>query len=292
MTEPYTVTPARHHHPAHRDRPMPTSRPALRASSRPPLTFHAEHDCVAIHAGEQHYIDQQLEQHFREAERTGAPHLAAPRPLDPAFGHYLAAGLAIAALERGAPVGFWQDPQRSTRARDTAWVSGDPTMPLLAHLQCVGPSPSFVEGPDRAWLAGRLERALLAGALRPKCNGHRFAASTGWVAAITLLRAVDDAPVVLTAGGLFPCPSLTLSSAAYEVHVPDDAPDEALMARGQRMWAQFAALPAREQWARAIAALRRDPRRISTRITPATWGAMHDGPPTLEEVTLEEVMDA
>lgn len=76
---------------------------------------------------------------------------------------------------------------------NTALVAGSDLVRLAAKLSMWADRFPFVEGPDRAWLAGLIEQGLKSGMYRRSLNGHEI----GWPGVIEFLRSREDEPVVV-----------------------------------------------------------------------------------------------
>lgn len=99
---------------------------------------------------------------------------------------------------------------------NTALAAGSDPIRLAAKLAGWGSGHVWVEGPDRAWLAGIIEQGLAGGMFRrqfrrgDKPDGELL--TQGWDQVVELLRARDDEPVVTaySGGDDFPRPQTHL----------------------------------------------------------------------------------
>lgn len=118
-------------------------------------------------------------------------------------------------------------------------IGGDPLRLFVRlHAQCE--IHTWVEGPDRAWLAGIIGEGLGTGIMRP----HQ-----GWDDVQRLLLRRDDEPVVTSFSGTDTFPSVNLAGWDEE---PDDWYD----------------VPADVQWTRAMEGLRKIK---GLRLNPQRW---------------------
>ncbi|WP_433067338.1 hypothetical protein [Dactylosporangium sp. CS-033363] len=163
---------------------------------------------------------------------------------------------------------------------NTALVTGPDPLRLAAKLGGWGEQHAWVDGPDRAWLAGIIDDALTAGIYRrslriqPRGHGPVEDVDLGWGDVLQLLRARDDEPVVTsyTVTGRFPNAEMAAWSPSP---MPDgwappwlDAPDRddwlrTHPDRDERLqWYEeetrdgWYLLPDAEQWAQGMAGLR------------------------------------
>ncbi len=134
---------------------------------------------------------------------------------------------------------------------NTAQACGSDAMRLVARIHCQCEIHGWVDGPDRAWLAGLVEEALAVGLLRREPMGY----GRGWLDVVDLLRARDDDMVVMSYSVCdgFPTPR------AIEPR-PDDEDWEEMSED--------------ERWAQASAALRA---RDGLRMQPSNWSSFRYG---------------
>jgi hypothetical protein len=132
-----------------------------------------------------------------------------------------------------------------TAGLNTAIALGSDPVRLFARLHGQCEIHCYVEGPNRAWLAGIIEEGRACGLYRD---------DMGWEAVIDLLRSRKDGPVVTSYSVTDSFPNADIGGATSETDV--DA---------------FYELPDAEQWARAIDGLRavRAGRRLELR--PDDW---------------------
>lgn len=129
------------------------------------------------------------------------------------------------------------------------------------HGQCE--LHAYVEGEDRDWLAGIIEQGLTSGLLRGEEMTRTSDPRSTWPAVIALLRERADAPVVTSYSVCEGFPNLTIVREERTWHptIPSWEPDE-----------EWYDLPAEEQWATALAALRAKQERGSRlRLQPSDW---------------------
>ncbi|MER7331782.1 MULTISPECIES: hypothetical protein [unclassified Micromonospora] len=106
---------------------------------------------------------------------------------------------------------------------NTALVAGSDPVRLAAKIHGWCESHAWVEGPDRAWLAGIIDQGLKAGIYRrairhsDEPDGELYA--QGWEQVQELLRARDDKPIVLSYSvcDQFPNPTTDLASPHRQV---------------------------------------------------------------------------
>jgi len=183
---------------------------------------------------------------------------------------------------------------------NTALLAGSDLIRLAAKIDGWCEVHAWVEGGDRAWLAGIIEQGLRAGMYRqglwmdnPDSGARDKWAPMGWDQVIGLLRARDDEPAVMSYSATdgFPNPYV----AGWEPPVdplwrPVWAADGEGLAEWQELddsirkeyhddrigelWAQ---LPAGQQWELAMDGLRRS--RPWARLAPDTLAAQTFGLP-------------
>lgn len=174
----------------------------------------------------------------------------------------------VSGAER-AHMGLLIDPNHETLRDDRAFgrllteacQRGDDWR-LIARLHGQCEIHAYVEGEDRDWLAGIIEGALASGLLREGFD-TTIDPNSGWRKVIDLLRSRDDEPVVTSYSVCEGFPNLTLvrQEETWQPTRPSWEPGE-----------EWYDLPAEEQWATALAALRKKDERGSwLRLQPANW---------------------
>ena len=123
---------------------------------------------------------------------------------------------------------------------NTALVMGSDAVKLLARLHGQCEIHAYVEGEDRAWLAGIITRGRETGVLRD---------DMGWEAVATFLVAAADAPIVTS----------------YSVCEQFPNPYAAKWKKGPDAWYE---LPRAKQWKLALATLRAQ---RGCRMQPSDW---------------------
>lgn len=119
---------------------------------------------------------------------------------------------------------------------NTAMDSGTEPLRLAARLMGQCEINTWVDGPDRRWLAGVITQGLASGDFRPEC---------GWHDVQRLLVERDDHPVVVSWSDPFP----TRWDARLRTPAGEFLDDE----EAERTWET---LPAAEQWTHGLQALR------------------------------------
>lgn len=114
----------------------------------------------------------------------------------------------------------------------TALTLGSDPLRFLARVHGQCEIHGYVEGPNRAWLAGIIDAGRASSVLR---------AGVGWEGVAALLRAAADAPVVMSYSVTESFPSLSA------------ARDGGFVGDGDA-WEE---LPAAERWSQALAGIRR-----------------------------------
>jgi hypothetical protein len=115
---------------------------------------------------------------------------------------------------------------------NTALAFGSDPVRLAAKLAHWADRFPFVEGPDRAWMAGVIEEGLRTGIYRRALNGYDL----GWPAVQEFLRCRDDEPVVAwyTVADSFPSRSVADWAAPQ---MPEDwMPEWARSEQGRAEW--------------------------------------------------------
>lgn len=179
---------------------------------------------------------------------------------------------------------------------NTALVAGSDVVRLAAKISGWCEAHTFVEGPDRAWMADIIDQGLKTGIYRRGLwyadgpDGPRDKWSDqGWGGVTALLRARDDEPVVLSYSVTDSFPNREIADwepqPMPEDWRPDWASDEGLddwrrMDDSERAhhWRDFAAdgwydVPDAEKWDMAMAGLRRD--RPWARLAPDTLAEVY-----------------
>jgi hypothetical protein len=135
---------------------------------------------------------------------------------------------------------------------NTALQLGNDAVKLAARIDGQCEIHGWVDGPNRAWLAGIISNALDDGLYRREVQGH----PTGWQDVLRLLMQRDDEPVVMSYSvcDSFPNPV----AAGFEID-PEWGAD----------WDTFADRSTEEQWARSMPALRDETRGLELR--PDDW---------------------
>lgn len=113
---------------------------------------------------------------------------------------------------------------------NTLLAIGSDPMRLMARLHGQCEIHAFVEGPNRAWLAGIIQEGRQTGVMREQC---------GWEAVMELLRQADDQPVV--------------TSYSVTDSFPNPGPRKLSEAQHEKWWEK----PAVKQWDEAIKWLRK-----------------------------------
>lgn len=181
---------------------------------------------------------------------------------------------------------------------NTALAAGSDVIALAAKIDGWCEAHAYVEGPDRAWLAGLVQRGLDDGIFRRGIwyrnadGANETWAPQGWDELIPFLRARDDEPVVMSysACDQFPgrsiadwepppppadwCPWADEERGIAEWEALDEPDrDSHRKEHQQEAWHELAAA---EQWDRAMRGLRE--KRPWARISPETLRAVGFGP--------------
>lgn len=153
---------------------------------------------------------------------------------------------------------------------NTALAAGSDPVRLAAKLACWADRFPFVEGSDRAWMAGIIEQGLKSGMYRHTLNGHDL----GWQGVVEFLRSRDDEPVVLHYSVEDSFPSRSVADWTAPQMPEDWVPEWARNEEGRAEWDAeerfdvrssywdehvsdlWYALPEAERWERSLAGLR------------------------------------
>jgi hypothetical protein len=161
---------------------------------------------------------------------------------------------------------------------NTAVVMGSDPIRLLAKLHGQCEIHAYVEGPNRAWLAGIVEQGIQNKVLRVWEKDFYG----GWPAVVELLRSRDDEPVVTSysATKQFPnrfiasehgswdaTPDLEAIKQEYELTDDDDLTEYASTYKSDRWYD----LPDAEQWQFAMDGLRKQNESAHLEIKPETF---------------------
>lgn len=138
---------------------------------------------------------------------------------------------------------------------NTAYVMGSDPVKLLARMHGQCEIHAYVEGPNRAWLAGIIEQGRAAGIMR---------AEQGWEEVAALLRERDDGPVVTSYSVCEQFPNGHVAQFEY----PEDE-------NGENDWEAWYELSEDERWARGIAGLRAGSMGRGLELKPDNWAAFH-----------------
>ena len=136
-----------------------------------------------------------------------------------------------------------------TPALNTANDMGSDPIKLLARLHGQCEIHAYVEGPNRAWLAGIIARGREIGIFR---------AEMGWESVVDLLRSRDDGPVVTSYSVCESFPNSGVAKFVYD----GDAPDA---------WYD---LPHEEQWRMGLAGIRSE---RGLEMKPDNWSTFYFG---------------
>ncbi len=141
-------------------------------------------------------------------------------------------------------------------ALNAAIVAGSDPVRFLARVAGQCERHGYVEGPNRAWLAGIVEEGLACNLLRRVFDGSQYADREddwwGWSRLVQLLRASDSEPVVMSYSVENSFPSCAVLAEAGEP-LSDEAWD---------------ALSLEDQWERAMAALRKLNQQANRELSP------------------------
>jgi hypothetical protein len=145
------------------------------------------------------------------AGKLGAEEAGSPR-----WTAYYETAFRVAGDDDRTPLIQWRGRPLSTfsLALNTAAVLGNDAVKLAARIVGQGEIHAWVDGPNRAWVAGIMQAGLDSGVYRnglwfePALGGERKWEGMGWGDVITFLRSRDDEPVVMSysVAGSFPSP--------------------------------------------------------------------------------------
>lgn len=213
------------------------------------LAFHAEHQDVVHVAGWEHawlhWLPVQVALGVVPTDsRELEPRLTSFSPLrrwldQPSLPTWIrtysrgSASQAVYLDHDGTPLDTWH------LALNTALVMGSDPIALATRLAAQSEIHCYVEGPNRAWLAGLIETGRASGVLR---------AGAGWEATVEMLRARDDEPVVCSYSVSDSFPNASIAGWAPEPDDGGDIDDEA--------WDGWYDLAHDEQWRLSLARLR------------------------------------
>lgn len=187
--------------------------------------------------------------------------------------HSLHGEVEVSGAER-AHFGLLIDPDHETirddkaetifgRVLNRAMERGDDTWRFMARIHGQCEIHAYVEGEDRDWLAGIIERGLASGLLREGYDTTAYPERSGWRKVIALLRERDDEPVVTSYSVCEGFPNITIVRQEGTWHPTKPAWD------AEEEWYD---LPDEEQWATAMAALRAKQENGSRlRLWPGDW---------------------
>lgn len=156
----------------------------------------------------------------------------------------------------GGPMSFW------AFTMNTALRLGNDAVKLGVRLHGQCEIHTFVEGPNREWLAKIIERGRAAKLFRP---------DMGWEDVVTLLRCSNETPVVtsFSVTESFPDDSLVIQEGVWSPPEEDEEDDE-----GNRAWDR---LGEAEQWRLGMEALRKFNERGRLELTPENWEDFYFG---------------
>jgi hypothetical protein len=146
---------------------------------------------------------------------------------------------------RGQPIDTW------TLGLNTVMTLGSRPVRLAARLHAACEIHTWVDGPNRAWLASLIDEGVASGIMRPQPDIDD-AETTGWGAVTTLLRRTDTEPVVTSYSVCEQFPDAHTST--YMPPWPEGVPEkwDALTKEQQQereaLQESWYDLPADEQW--------------------------------------------
>lgn len=191
---------------------------------------------------------------------------------------------------RGAPIAS------STLLLNTALAVGNDPIRLAARIDGQCEIHGWVDGPNRAWLAGIMREGLDRGVFRTGFwfedgpDGPRKWSEQGWEQVIEFLLARDDEPVVMSYSVTERFPNR--EAAGWEPDIPvgwmpdwadgdgynewaemsADAQGDYRRERAEELWSE---LPEAQQWELAMDGLRRNPGRLE--LAPDDWSTFMFG---------------
>lgn len=169
---------------------------------------------------------------------------------------------------------------------NTALVAGSDPIRLAAKLYGWAAVHTWVDGPDRAWLAGIIEQGLETRLYRrgvwaedPGGSGHRWY-EQGWEKVLELLRARDDEPVVTSHSVYDGFPDISIASMLppWPEGVPEshDNITDAHQAKIDAAYAAWYELTDDAKWTISMAGLKQ--RRPWAQLTPTSLAGQSFGP--------------
>lgn len=234
------------------------------------IYFHSEHGTAELRGSERAYMGvfcgnllvATLEPLDDFSDRDGSNPLQRLVPPDSYIHAYAAGTQWTARFRQWARSSFgndgfvYQDRQvpRFDAALNTALAIGDDPVKLMARLHGQCEIHCWVEGSNRAWLAGIMQRGRASGLYR---------ADQGWEAVIDLLLSRNDSPVVCSYSV---CEGFPHALLAYEAGLWQATEDE----DGELNWDAWYDLPQTEKWRLGMAALRAQPQRW-LELKPDDW---------------------
>lgn len=182
---------------------------------------------------------------------------------------------------RGHRINTW------TANLNTALRVGNDPLKLAARLEGQCEVHAWVDGPNRAWLAGIIDEGLAAGLFRGR-TGPDDEFPQGWEDVVALLRARDDEPVVTSYSIEDGFPEV--SNSTFDPERPADwmptywdRADWDALTNHERdsHWAEdgradlYSRLSSEEQWRHSMEWLRARPGMLE--LTPETWSGYYFG---------------
>jgi hypothetical protein len=144
---------------------------------------------------------------------------------------------------------------------NTAMRLGSDAVKLMVRLHLSCEVHTWVDGPNRLWLAEIIEAGRKSGVLRP---------NMGWEGVAKLLRQRDDQPVVTR---------YSVTDGFPNWNVAEWQPPEGFEGEPHEAWGE---LPEEEQWRLCLSKLREreaaEPDGIWLELKPSNWNAYHYGP--------------
>lgn len=183
-----------------------------------------------------------------------------------AVGRNWAAAYKTAFRVGDGPLITWRGTELSafSLALNTCLVYGNDAVKLAARIHGQCEIHAWVDGPNRAWLADIIQAGLDTEVFRKglwyESGGEKKWADQGWEGVITLLRARDDEPVVMSYSVCDSFPNQSIGGWMDEVPDGVDEDDHS------DAWYD---LPPDERWDRSMLALRASARGLE--ITPDDW---------------------